>query len=116
MSQTREEREAAARVRMAELAAKFVARTTGEVATMRTQLLKLAAGDPEALIELRHLAHRACGTGATLGFEALADCAQRVEQLAEAQAPDAAGAAEAVDQLGKALDALDAELTRIKEK
>ena len=115
MSQTREEREAAAKVRMAELAAKFVARTRGEVESMRAQLAKLPAGNPEALAELRNLAHRACGTGATLGFEALADCAQRVEQLAGAQASGSAPSPESLIQLGKAIDALAAELASIRE-
>ena len=116
MSQTREAREAAARARMAELAAKFVARTMGEMEAMRAQLVKLSAGEPQALAEIRNLAHRTSGTGATLGFEVLADCALRVEQLAEAQAPDVAPAPEALVQIGKAIDALDAELARIKEK
>jgi len=115
MSQTREEREAAARARMAELAAKFVARTTEEVGSMRAQLAKHSAGDPQALAELRNLAHRTCGTGATLGFETLADCAQRVEQLAGSRAPDSAPTSEVLEQIGKAIDVLDAELARVKE-
>lgn len=116
MSQTRQEREAAARVRMAELAEKFVARTTGEMVSMRAQLVKLSAGDLRALTEIRNLAHRACGTGATLGFESLADCALRVEQLAESQSPETSPAPEALAQLRNEIDALDAELARLKER
>ena len=75
MSQTREEREAAARVRMAELAAKFVARTAGEVDSMRATTREASSGRCAGARGIRNLAHRTCGTGATLGFETLADCA-----------------------------------------
>jgi HPt (histidine-containing phosphotransfer) domain-containing protein len=86
MSDTREERVAAAKVRMAELAEKFLARTAGEIETMRLRLAQSAA-DAAALAEIRNLAHRACGTGATLGFESLSEYAHRVEALAASQPP-----------------------------
>jgi HPt (histidine-containing phosphotransfer) domain-containing protein len=116
MNHTRDEKEAAARVRLSELAAKFVARTAGEVSAMRAQLAKVSGGELSALADLRNLAHRACGTGATLGFEGLADCAARVEQLAEPQAPDAAVTPGVLAQLQVAIDALDAELARLEGK
>jgi hypothetical protein len=46
---------------------------------------KAHAGDANALAEIRHLAHRMAGTGATLGFETLgARAAGIAEQLTEA--------------------------------
>jgi HPt (histidine-containing phosphotransfer) domain-containing protein len=84
---TREERAAAARARMAELAGKFVDRTETELVTLRAALAALAAGRAEALGEIRHLAHRMAGTGATLGFEKLSDHAMHVEEICDRQAP-----------------------------
>jgi HPt (histidine-containing phosphotransfer) domain-containing protein len=114
VSQSREEKEAAAKARMAELAVKFVERTSGELESMRGLLARFGTGDTQVLEEIRNLAHRMCGTGATLGFETLADCAYRVEQLssAEGRASDPA----AVLQLGTAVDALDVELGRLKSR
>jgi HPt (histidine-containing phosphotransfer) domain-containing protein len=101
MTDTREERVAAAKARMAELAGKFLERTAGEIETMRTRAARMEH-DPEALAEIRNLAHRACGTGATLGFESLSECAYQIEKLAAAQPPgsqaDVIGAIEALAQ------------------
>jgi HPt (histidine-containing phosphotransfer) domain-containing protein len=106
VSQTREEKEAAAKRRMAELAAKFIERTRGELDSMRALLARFDTGDLQVLGDIRHLAHRMSGTGATLGFETLADCAYRVEQLSGS---DANGL-----QLTTAVDALEVELGRLK--
>lgn len=113
MSQTREEKAAAAKVRMAELAAKFVERTAGELDFMRAQLAKLSAGELQALADIRLLAHRMGGTGATLGFETLADCALRVEKIADAQAPDTMPAADVLLRLATAFDAIGVEIDRL---
>ena len=103
MSDTREERVAAAKVRMAELAEKFLDRTAGEIETMRMRLAQ-SAGDAAALAEIRNLAHRACGTGATLGFESLSEHAHRVEVLAAAQPPGSqADIATAIEELAREL-------------
>jgi chemotaxis protein histidine kinase CheA len=83
MSQTREDKAAAARVRMAELAAKFLERSRHDLEVMRGAVAKLNAGESDALRDIYELAHRMCGTGATLGFETLGEHAARVEHLAE---------------------------------
>lgn len=114
MNQTREEKVVAARTRMAELATKFVDRSAGDLDSMRASLVKLTAGDVAALQEIRHLAHRMCGTGATLGFEGLSDCAARIERLADAQGACAMPGAAALTQLGVGIDALGAELERLR--
>lgn len=112
MTDTPEERIAAARARMAELADKFVDRSRDDLAAMRDALARVVAGAPGGLEALRHLAHRMAGTGATLGFEAVSDVALKIESLVEACAagvpPDAGTRAE----LAAALDALGAELAR----
>jgi chemotaxis protein histidine kinase CheA len=84
MNDTREQKLAAARARMAELAAKFIERTQGDLRTMRSDLAKVGAGDASALAEIRHLAHRMAGTGATLGFEALGERAAGTEAIIDA--------------------------------
>lgn len=74
---------AAAKARMAELAVKFLDRSDADINSMRAGLGRLASGDAAALGEIRHLAHRMVGTGATLGFESLSGAAHRIEQIAE---------------------------------
>ena len=103
MNETREERIAAAKARMAELATKFLERTAGEIETMRTRLAQ-ASEDSAALAEIRNLAHRACGTGATLGFESISEYAHRIEALAAAQPPGTpAEIASAIDEMAREL-------------
>jgi HPt (histidine-containing phosphotransfer) domain-containing protein len=84
MSDTREQKMAAAKTRMAELATRFIERTQGDLRTMRDGLAKLSQGDVSALAEIRHLAHRMAGTGATLGFNALGERAAGTEALIDA--------------------------------
>jgi HPt (histidine-containing phosphotransfer) domain-containing protein len=110
----REDKVAAAKARMAELAAKFVDRTAGELESMRGSLAKLQAGDIESLSNIRYLAHRMCGTGATLGFEGLSDCAARIESLADKLVTGPTPDASALTQLGVDVDALGAELARLR--
>jgi chemotaxis protein histidine kinase CheA len=76
--------DAAVKSRLGELAQKFVTRTTGDVALMREGLRRLEAGDREGLEQIRHLAHRACGTGGTLGLCALSDAAGALEKVIDA--------------------------------
>jgi chemotaxis protein histidine kinase CheA len=102
----------AARSRLAELAAKFLTRTEGDIATMRAGLARLAAGDAAALGEIRHLAHRMVGTGATMGFEALSGRALAIERLTEACAPGELPDEQGRAQLAAALDALSGEFQK----
>lgn len=112
MNQTTEARVAAARARMVELKHKFVERSQGDVQTLRGSFAALQSGDASALRALVQLAHRMSGTGATLGLEALSDCAQHIEKLAEAQPPGSRPDADFMSRLGSAIEALAAELAR----
>jgi chemotaxis protein histidine kinase CheA len=116
MSENREERMAAARTRMAELAAKFIGRTRTDLGTMRDDLAKVARGDVGALVEIRHLAHRMAGTGATLGFDALGECASRTEALIDSLPAGVPPDAAALARLADGIDALESQLANLQEK
>jgi HPt (histidine-containing phosphotransfer) domain-containing protein len=105
---------AAAQTRLTELAAKFLDRTEGDLASMRRDLARLAGGDAVSLGDIQHLAHRMIGTGATLGFDSLSDCARRIEMLAESCSPGVMPDEAVRAQLGGALDVLGAELQRLR--
>jgi HPt (histidine-containing phosphotransfer) domain-containing protein len=95
--------------RMAELASKFLDRTATDITAMHEGLGKLASGDAAGLGEIRHLAHRMVGTGATLGFESLSECAYRIEQLTESCEPGTLPDVAVREQLNGALKVLGAE-------
>jgi chemotaxis protein histidine kinase CheA len=112
--QTREQKEGNARSRLAELAAKFLDRTDGDIAAMRASVGRMASGDPAAVDDIRHLAHRMVGTGATLGFDSLSGLAHHLEKLAESRAPGAEPDEAACAQYAAALDALAADLRKLR--
>ncbi len=114
LNPTPEEKIAAARTRLAELAEKFIDRTRGEIEVMHGLLGKLNAPDGAALAEILHLAHRISGTGATLGFDGISEQARRLEQLATAQAPGTPCDATTIDNFRTGIEALAAELSRAK--
>lgn len=109
-----EDKVAAARARMAELAGKFVERSAAELEVMRAAIAALSNGDVRALGEIRHLAHRMAGTGATLGFESFSDRALDVEQLAERQRPGTAPGAATSERFAAAFQALEKELRAMR--
>jgi chemotaxis protein histidine kinase CheA len=111
---TREEKMAAAQARMAELAKKFLDRSAGDLVVMRADLAKLAQGQREAVTDLRQLAHRMVGTGATLGFETIAARAHDLESIAEGCAPDSVPDEDIRGRFSTAMDALEAELRRAR--
>jgi HPt (histidine-containing phosphotransfer) domain-containing protein len=102
--------------RLGDLARKFVARTGAEILQMRAALALLETGDRSGLPQILELAHRACGTGGTLGLLALSDAAGELERRAEACAaegiPDAAERA----QIAAGIDAMAAQLALLQER
>jgi HPt (histidine-containing phosphotransfer) domain-containing protein len=110
MNEIREQKLAAARTRMAELAAKFIERTRGDLRTMRRDLAKLEAGDVGALADIRHLAHRMAGTGATLGFEALGERAARTEGIIDSLPDGVLPDAQTIERLAADIAALESQL------
>jgi HPt (histidine-containing phosphotransfer) domain-containing protein len=110
MNEAREQKMAAAKKRMGELAAKFIERTLRDLRTMRVDLEKVGAGDSAALAEIRHLAHRMAGTGATLGFEALGARAAGAEAMIEALPEGALPDAQTIERLAADIGALESQL------
>jgi HPt (histidine-containing phosphotransfer) domain-containing protein len=97
--------------RMAELARRFLARTADEVEQMRTCLARVDAGDPSGLEQIHQLAHRACGTGGTLGLCSLSDAAGELERRVEALPADALPGPAERGQIAAAIDMLAATIT-----
>jgi HPt (histidine-containing phosphotransfer) domain-containing protein len=110
------DRATAAQARLNELAAKFLDRTSEDIDSMRQDLARSAGEDAAAIGHVRHLAHRMVGTGATLGFDSLSECARRLETLAESCAPGAVPGEPLRAQLAEALDALAADLRRLRSQ
>ena len=112
------EKATAAQARLAELATKFLDRTTGDLIAMRQDLGRMAQDDTAASVaalgDLRHLAHRMVGTGATLGFDSLSSCARSIELLAESCAPGVPPDEALRTQLADALETLGAELLKLR--
>jgi HPt (histidine-containing phosphotransfer) domain-containing protein len=74
------------------LGAKFLQRTTLEVASLLDCLARIRSGDSQALELLQQLTHRIHGTGATLGFSAISACAGKIEHWVEQTAGSASPA------------------------
>ena len=101
---------AAVKARLKELAQKFLVRTGEDLQQMREGLARLEAGDLAGLEEIRQLAHRACGTGGTLGFISLSDAASDIERLIDnSPAGTTPGEAE-LAQLAAGIERLAAQL------
>lgn len=67
---------------MAQIGARYIARTWGELQRMR-ELVQHALGDSPAMMkDLEHLAHKIHGSGAMFGFERVSDQAGEIEHIA----------------------------------
>lgn len=106
------EKETALRSRMAELAAKFIERTGKDAEAMRAGLERVKSGEATALTDILNLAHRAAGTGATLGLQALSERAHRIELLVAELPPGAVPGEPVLAEIGSAIEALAGENER----
>ena len=106
------------RERIKQLAGEFLQRCSRDVLSLRASLTRLGNGDSiafDAIVfeEMEHVAHRICGTGASLGFESLSTCAAAIERLAEGQVGTAAANQNAVQRLVECVAALEFEVDRL---
>jgi HPt (histidine-containing phosphotransfer) domain-containing protein len=83
---------------------RYLQRTRSEMALFCEALAKLESGDLTAFTGLQQLAHKVYGSGAMFGFDRIGDLAQEVETLA------LAGKADTLDQIGRQIQALAAEI------
>lgn len=75
---------------MAALRRDYVAKLRITLAGLELDLEAWCAGDAEAGSRLRRAGHRLYGSGATYGFPALTEAAEKVEEMARTPAPDMA--------------------------
>jgi HPt (histidine-containing phosphotransfer) domain-containing protein len=113
MSSEVTERRAAMRERIKQLAGEFLRRCSRDVMSMRGLLRRLGTGDAGVCKELEHLAHRICGTGASLGFEVLSTRAAAIERLAEGRSDIAATDQILMVRLVEYVAALEIEVDRL---
>jgi HPt (histidine-containing phosphotransfer) domain-containing protein len=101
------------RERIKQLAAEFLQRCSRDVMSLRALLPRLGDGDANVFKELEHLAHRICGTGASLGFESLSTRAAAIERLAEGRAGGVTADQNVVERLVEYIAALEIEVDRL---
>jgi HPt (histidine-containing phosphotransfer) domain-containing protein len=106
------------RERIKQLAGEFLQRCSRDVLSLRASLTRLGNGDAivfDAIVfkEMEHIAHRICGTGASLGFESLSTCAAAIERLAEGQGGGATAHLNVVERLVEYIAALEIEVDRL---
>jgi len=87
------------------LGEKFLLRTAGQITTLREQMLRLRAGDRDALVVIQELTHKIHGSGAMFGFADLSDRAGEIERLIVAGDDTLDRLDTLIDQLGAALEA-----------
>ena len=97
--------------RLGELAQKFVTRTTGDLVLMRESLARVESGDRAGLEQIQQLAHRACGTGGTLGLGSLSDAAGELERCVEALPGNSLPGPTERARIGAAIETLAAAIT-----
>jgi HPt (histidine-containing phosphotransfer) domain-containing protein len=113
LSDARDGHHAAVEARMVELRRKFIARTDDDVAQMRAALARFAEGDRGGLEQIQQLAHRACGTGGTLGLDELSEAARELERLAVAIPPQVACATAERERLAAGIETVAARLAAL---
>ena len=101
------------RERINQLAERFLQRCSQDMVSIRELMTRLNTDDRSALKELEHLAHRMCGTGASLGFESLSERAASVERLSEEQVQGSTMDSEALKRLSTYVMQLESEIAAL---
>jgi HPt (histidine-containing phosphotransfer) domain-containing protein len=69
------------RLRMTQLAGKFLQRAGAETASLHEMIESAHSGDAVTTDKVEHLAHKIHGSGMTFGFPAVGNCAAEIEHL-----------------------------------
>jgi HPt (histidine-containing phosphotransfer) domain-containing protein len=64
------------------IGARYIARTLGEMDSLKDTAQQALNGSPSAFKDVEHLAHKIHGSGAMFGFDRLSECAGEVEHIA----------------------------------
>ena len=105
------------RDRIEELAERFLKRCVHDLVLLHRFLDGMRTGNAVMLAEIAHLAHKIRGTGGSLGFSALSECAAELERIAEPA--DFAGGtldAQLFEQLARSALRLEGELDQLLAK
>jgi HPt (histidine-containing phosphotransfer) domain-containing protein len=98
------------RHKMAEIGARYLARTVTEIGDLEKLVAHLPTGGKDTLKEIEVLAHRIRGSGAVFGYAKLSDAAGLIEMLAvERAGKEFSNAAELMAQFNAHLLTLSAE-------
>jgi chemotaxis protein histidine kinase CheA len=89
------------RRKMAEIGARYIARTLTELGDLERMVSQLPAGGNATLRQIEVLAHRIRGSGAVFGFAKLSDAAGVMEMLAVESAADTSRDAQRNAQLAE---------------
>ncbi len=95
----------AVRGKLQQLAGRFIKRTAEELVTLKGLIESARSGDADSLAQLRHLAHRMHGTGATLGFTDIGEQAGIIERLTDGRPCDFDGLATSAARIEELLRA-----------
>jgi HPt (histidine-containing phosphotransfer) domain-containing protein len=98
------------RRKMAEIGARYLARTATEIGELERLVAHLPVGGNHALKEIEVLAHRIRGSGAVFGYAKLSDAAGLIEMLAVERADkEFANTAELMAQFSAHIQTLSTE-------
>lgn len=91
---------------MAEIGARFIKRTLGELDQLRELLERARTGSAESVKEIERVSHKIAGSGAMFGFDAVSERAQELEIFAEGSPNEPVS----LQRLSEHIAALDAEV------
>jgi HPt (histidine-containing phosphotransfer) domain-containing protein len=69
--------------KIADIANRYIQRTLGELTSLRELVEQLRGGNPGAIKDIEHLAHKIYGSGSMFGFEAVSEQARELELAAK---------------------------------
>lgn len=104
----------ATRRKLADIGARFLARTIGEIAMLEELLKQLPGNALAGMKQIEMIAHRIRGSGAVFGFQALSNAAESIEMLAlQTAGQENIDVEKITPQLLQAIAALSAECAKI---
>lgn len=91
---------------IADIGMRYLRRTLGEMAQLRTHLEQARSGTADAVREIERMAHKIHGSGAMFGFDAVSERADQLERIAA----EGGGSSEFLERLEGGIAALEAQV------